>query len=237
MDYQLTIIIPVYNEEDNILRIEKELSTYFKIAKVSTKVLFINDGSTDKSQNIIEDICDKDFRFDYILLTKNQGLSTALKAGFDHVDTYLIGYMDADLQTSPSDFNILLDYANEFDLVTGIRHQRKDNFIKKIASKIANSIRQAFTRDGVVDTGCPLKIIKTDVAQSIPMFRGLHRFLPAMVLLQNGTIKQIPIQHFPRIAGTSKFSLTHRFLSPLMDCFAYLWIKRRYIRYSIRKRS
>lgn len=237
MEYQFTIIVPVYNEDDNLLRVEKELSNYLKTAKVSTKVLFINDGSKDNSQSLIEDICNKHDNFDYILLTKNQGLSAALKVGFDYINTDLIGYIDADLQTSPSDFNVLLEHIKDYDLVTGVRQNRKDKFIKKVSSRIANSIRRAFTHDGVEDTGCPLKIIKTDVAKRIPMFRGLHRFLPALVLLLNGTIKQVPVQHFPRIAGASKFGLRRRLVSPLIDCFAFLWMKSKMINYTIEKKS
>ena len=106
-----------------------------------------------------------------------------------------------------------------------------------MSSKIANGIRRAFTHDGMDDTGCPLKIIKTDYAKRIPMFRGLHRFLPAMIMLQNGRIKQVTVQHFPRIAGTAKFGLWNRLLGPLMDCFAYLWMKKKYINYEVEKSS
>src|SRR5699024_7623125 len=123
----------------------------------------------------------------------------ALKAGFDNVNTTYVAYMDADLQTSPFDFEKLLYYRNEFELVTGIRANRKDSWIKKLSGKIANKIRILFTKDGMEDTGCPLKIIRTSYAKEIPMFRGLHRFLPAMILLQNGKVKQIPVQHYPRL--------------------------------------
>lgn len=237
MDYKLTIIVPVYNEDANLLRVEKELSKYLKIANVTTKVLFINDGSTDKSQQLIEDICRKNQNFDYLLFTKNQGLSTALKAGFDFIDTQLLGYIDADLQTAPKDFNLLLNHIEDYDLITGVRQNRQDGMIKNVSSRIANTIRSAFTGDGMKDTGCPLKIIKTDFAKRIPMFSGLHRFLPAMILLQNGRVKQVPVQHFRRIAGASKFGIRQRMVSPLIDCFAYLWMKRRYINYSVKKKS
>ena len=107
------------------------------------------------------------------------------------------------------------------------------SLIKKLSSLAANSIRNLFTNDGINDTGCPLKVIKTDYAKRIPMFKGLHRFLPAMVLLQKGNIIEIPIQHFPRIAGKAKFGLFNRILGPLSDCFAFIWMKRKYINYQI----
>ena len=237
MHSSFTIIIPVYNEEDNLLRVEESLCEYLKVASVSTSVLFVNDGSTDKSLQFIKEICLRNQTFNFISLKENKGLSAAIKAGFDTINSDLIGYIDADLQTSPKDFNLLLKYANDYQLVTGVRAHRKDSFIKNMSSKIANSIRRAFTKDGMDDTGCPLKIIHTDYAKRIPMFKGLHRFLPAMILLQKGTIKQVPVKHFPRIAGKAKYGLRNRIFGPLTDCFAYLWMKRKYINYEVDQKS
>ena len=237
MDYQFTIIVPVFNEEDNLIRVETELSNYLKIATKKTKILFVNDGSIDKSQDLIEEICKRNSDFTFLQFKENRGLSAAITAGFKHTDTELVGYIDSDLQTAPSDFNLLLEHIEEYDLVTGVRDNRKDSFVKNISSTIANSIRRAFTHDGMDDTGCPLKVIKTENAKKIPMFKGLHRFLPAMILLQDGKIKQIPVQHFPRIAGEAKYGLWNRLLGPLMDCFAYLWMKKKYINFEVAKKG
>jgi len=237
MNFELTIIIPVYNEEDNLHRVHQEMKHFLSISKKKTKILFVNDGSKDNSQTLIEKICKDSEEFTFISFEKNTGLSAAIKAGFDYTDTPWVGYIDADLQTAPEDFNILLEFAGEFDLVTGVRSNRKDSFTKNMSSKIANGIRRAFTNDGMDDTGCPLKIIRTDMAKKIPMFNGLHRFLPAMILLQNGKIKQTPVRHFPRVAGVSKFNLWNRLLGPLQDCFAYLWMKKKYINYSVAKKG
>ncbi len=236
MNYKLTIIVPVYNEEENLIRVEEELSKYLKTATVPTKILLVNDGSTDKSQLLIDEICNRQESFQSISFTRNNGLSAAIKAGFDYSDTELTGYIDSDLQTTPEDFNLLLQYTDEYEIVTGIRATRNDGFVKRFSSKFANSFRKAFTHDGVVDTGCPLKIIRTENAKKIPMFKGLHRFLPAMILLQNGKIKQVPVRHFPRIAGEAKFGLSNRLIGPLLDCFAYLWMKKKYINYEIVKK-
>lgn len=237
MNYQFTIVVPVYNEEDNLKRVEQELTKYFKIATKKTKVLFVNDGSKDKSQQLIETICLNNSNFSFIQFEKNCGLSAAIAAGFKHTNTELVGYIDSDLQTAPEDFNLLLAEIDKHDLVTGVRANRKDSFVKNMSSTIANGIRRAFTHDGMDDTGCPLKVIKTEYAKKIPMFKGLHRFLPAMILLQNGKIKQIPVQHFPRIAGEAKYGLWNRLLGPLIDCFAYLWMKKKYINYEIAKKD
>lgn len=237
MQFKFTIVIPVYNEEDNLERVEQELLDYTKIASVPTKILFVNDGSKDKSQDLIEAICDRQSNFSFISFKENRGLSAAIKAGFDYTETELVGYIDADLQTNPEDFNLLLEHIDNHHLVTGVRADRKDSFVKNMSSKIANGIRRAFTHDGMDDTGCPLKVIRTENAKRIPMFKGLHRFLPAMILLQEGKVIQIPVRHYPRIAGEAKFGLWNRLLGPLMDCFAYLWMKRKYINYTVGKQG
>jgi len=233
VNVELTIIVPVFNEEENIERVYSELSKFMEIVNIKTKVFFVNDGSKDGSLEKIKEICSRSSCFAYCSFNKNYGLSTAIKAGFDYADTPWVGYIDADLQTSPQDFNILLKYTNDYDLITGVRSNRKDSFVKNTSSRIANRIRRTFTHDGMDDTGCPLKIIRTDFAKRIPMFKGLHRFLPAMVMLQKGRVIQVSVQHFPRVAGKSKFNLWNRLLGPLMDCFAYLWMKKNYISYTV----
>ena len=233
MEYEFTIVVPLFNEEPNLLRVEQELENYLKTAPVKTCILFVEDGSTDGSLQLVQEISRRNNDFKYISFDRNYGLSSAIKAGFDHAETSLIGYIDSDLQTDPADFDLLLEHIGEFDLVTGVRTNRKDSFIKNLSSVVANVIRRCFTHDGMDDTGCPLKVVKADYAKRIPMFKGLHRFLPAMVLLQNGKIKQVPVRHYPRIAGKAKFHLLNRLVGPLVDCFAYLWMRKNYINYKI----
>lgn len=232
-NYQFTIIVPVYNEEGNILRLEKELGDFLKSAKVSSCVLFVNDGSKDDSERLIREVCSRNEKFFFMNLARNGGLSAAMKAGIDHSFSPWVGYIDADLQTTPADFNRLLEYVDEYEMVMGIRTGRKDSLVKNMSSKIANGFRRMMTHDGVEDTGCPLKILRTDYAKRIPFFTGMHRFLPALIQLQNGKVKQVPVKHFPRIAGKSKYNLTNRLVGPFKDCFAYRWMKKRYINYQI----
>ncbi len=237
MEYEFTIIVPLYNEQENLLRVEKELAKYLDIATKKSCVLLVNDGSQDKSLALVKEICTRQTAFNYISFEQNQGLSAAIKAGFDCAATEYIGYIDSDLQTNPEDFNLLLDKIEDYELVTGVRADRKDSFVKNMSSRIANGIRRSFTHDGMDDTGCPLKVIRADYAKRIPMFKGLHRFLPAMILLQNGRILQVPVRHYPRIAGKAKFHLTNRLIGPFLDCFAYLWMKKKYINYKVNDKA
>ena len=232
--YKLTIIVPVFNEEANLARLEERLTAYLPVCPVKACVLFVDDGSSDGSLTGIKGICSRHTDFMFISFGKNAGLSAALKAGFDYAESELVGYIDADLQTVPEDFDLLLKDIDEYSMVTGVRSGRKDSWFKRIQSKVANGFRRMMTHDGALDTGCPLKVFHSDVARKFPMFKGMHRFFPALVLLQEGaSYKQVPVRHFPREAGESKYHLWNRLWGPLADCFAYRWMRRRYPNYKV----
>lgn len=232
-EYLFTIIVPVYNEQDNMDALENALSGYLRGSDHAACVLFVDDGSTDGSLRRIVEMCRRNPDFHYLALASNGGLSTALKAGIDVARTPLIGYMDADLQTAPEDFDLLLPFAGDYALVSGVRFDRRDGWGKRMQSRVANAFRRMMTGDKATDTGCPLKVMQTVYARRIPFFKGLHRFLPAMMLLQRGKVKEVPVRHFPRMAGVSKYRLWNRLTAPLADCFAYRWMRSRYIDYRI----
>lgn len=235
-EYRFTIIVPIYNEEDNIARLESTFAEYLPKCIEKACVLFVNDGSKDSSLKGIEEICSRNKDFYYISFDRNRGLSAAIKAGFDTCESPLVGYMDADLQTTPEDFNLLLPHAADYTLVSGIRARRNDSGSKRIQSKIANGFRRMMTGDTATDTGCPLKVMQTAYAKRIPMFKGMHRFFAALITLQDGgTFFETPVRHFPRTAGQSKFHLWNRLIGPFQDCFAFRWMRSRYINYHIAK--
>jgi hypothetical protein len=130
-----------------------------------------------------------------------------------------------------------MNLVDDADLVTGIREKRKDGILKMISSKIANTIRQAVTHDGVSDTGCPLKVFNTHTVRQIPFFDGMHRFLPALFKLQGAIVKQVPVRHFERMTGKSKYHLFNRLVGPATDLIAFAWMRKRYIRYEITGRG
>ena len=233
MELNLTIVIPVYNEEESLEYCFRALDSYVTQVCFLTKVIFVDDGSTDSSLVLIKNWCLNSPLYNYLSLDKNYGLSTALKAGIDSCATSYVGYMDADLQTTPMDFNLLTKYLPAYDMVIGIRTDRKDTLIKRMSSLIANRVRRFLIADGITDTGCPLKVMKLEIAQNMPFFKGMHRFLPALVQLQHGTIKQVPVRHFPRVAGQAKYGLSNRLFKPLIDTFAFRWLKSRYVDYHI----
>ena len=233
-EYEFTILVPFYNERDNVTNLETRLSAYLEHASMKSCVLFINDGSKDGGELLIKEICTKHPDFYFLSFAKNTGLTGALKAGFDYCQSPYVGYIDADLQTDPEDFNILLEHVKEYPLVMGIRAKRKDTWFKRTQSKIANSFRRAMTGDTATDTGCPLKVFQTPFAKRIPMFTGMHRFFPALISLQEGgKYMQCPVRHYPRTAGVSKYNIWNRLKGPFLDCFAFRWMRKRAINYQI----
>ncbi len=227
MKVQLSIIIPVFNEEKSLPHLNKALLEYLKFTPLESQILLVDDGSTDNSLVLIKQMCAEDsrHRFGYVSLGTNQGLSAALQAGIQRVNTPYVGYMDADLQTNPKDFMRFFNFLDDHDMVIGNRAHRNDGFVKKLSSRIANGFRRLVIGDGIKDTCCPLKIIKLEYARDLPWFRGMHRFIPALVMMRGGKVKQIEIPHYPRIAGSPKYHLTNRLIGPFLDTLAVRWMQ------------
>ena len=232
--YRFTIVVPLFNERDNLPQLEKRLAAYLETAAMQPAcVLFVDDGSTDGGSPLLEAMCQRNKDFYFLHFARNRGLSAALKAGFDACESPFVGYLDADLQTDPEDFDLLLPHAEEHAMVLGIRTGRKDSFSKRLISKIANHARRRIVHDTALDTGCPLKVLQTDYARRLPCLSGMHRFLPALISGMGGDYLQIPVHHHPRTAGKSKFNLKNRFWGPIRDAFGYRWYLRRWINYTI----
>ncbi len=232
MKFDVTIIVPIFNEEDCLPLFFDKMDKFLAISEKSVKILLVDDGSQDKSSQLIVHKCHQDHRYHWIKLAENSGLSAALEIGIRNSDTPYTGYIDADLQTTPEDFQSFYPLLDQYDLVCGIRQKRQDSIVKKMSSKIANKIRRIVLNDGVQDSGCPLKIGKTKVLQQLPKFNGFHRFLPALFLMSGGSIIQVPVRHFPRVAGVAKYHLFNRLVGPFIDMLGVAWLSRRAIRTS-----
>ena len=230
-EYQLTIAIPVYNEEGNLLALEEALAAYLPKCLMKACVLLVNDCSTDGSLEMIKAICGRHSDFFYICHTRRLGCSGAMKTAIDSIESEYMAYTDADLQTVPEEFNLMLPYASEYPLVAGVRSSREDGWRKKLQSRIGNGFRRMMTGDGARDSVCPIKVIRMDYARRLPMFNGMHRFLPALVMLQDGgCYKEVMVTHRSRTAGKSKFNMFNR-LRGFTDCFIYRWMRRNWVDY------
>jgi glycosyltransferase involved in cell wall biosynthesis len=238
MDLQLTVIVPIYNEEECLPMFFKEFDRFLAATDIQVHALLVDDGSNDNSlQRIMEKCAAAPAHYDYLSFSSNCGLSSAIKAGFDACTTELVGYIDADLQAIPMDFLNYLEFFPEFDMVNGIREKRRDTLVKRLSSRFANAYRRFMIGDDIVDTCCPLKILKTSYAKKIPFFSGMHRFIPALVQLEGGRVKQVPIAHFPRFAGAAKYNLLNRLVGPFFDLLAFRWMRSRHIDYVITSRN
>lgn len=230
-EYQLTIAIPVFNEEGNLLALEEALAAYLPKCLMKACVLLVNDCSTDGSLEMIKAICGRHSDFFYICHTRRLGCSGAMKTAIDSIESEYMAYTDADLQTVPVEFNLMLPYASEYPLVAGVRSSREDGWRKRLQSRIGNGFRRMMTGDGARDSVCPMKVIRMDYARRLPMFNGMHRFLPALVMLQEGgCYKEVMVTHRSRTAGKSKFNMWNR-LRGFTDCFIYRWMRRNWVDY------
>lgn len=218
MNY-ISVVIPVYNEEKNIKILINEIINSKSIDQIN-EIILVDDCSTDNSN---AEICDLIKFFNKIKIfthSKNLGQSASLLTGIQNAKSKTILTMDADLQNNPADIEKLIDkyFSNDnIKLVGGIRINRKDNFVKKISSKIANYFRILILKDDCKDTGCSLKIFDRELFINFPFFDGIHRFLPALFKYSNSINKYINVDHRPRKHGISKYGTVSRAFRGFLD--------------------
>lgn len=199
------------------------------------ELLFIDDGSTDGSAEILDRLAKENPRVTVVHFDRNYGQTSAFDAGFKRSQGELVITIDGDLQNDPEDIPTLLGYAKEFDLVCGWRHTRHDTPVRKVSSRIANRVRSAVTGDRVHDTGCSLKIFRRAVVERIQLFEGMHRFFPALALMHGFTVTEVPVRHHPRTHGLSKYGVGNRLFKSLYDLCAVRWMQGRVLRYRLRQ--
>ncbi|MGB5693836.1 MAG: glycosyltransferase family 2 protein [Flavobacteriaceae bacterium] len=219
----LSVVVPLYNEEDNVVlltqRIHESLNGY------NYQIVYIDDFSTDHTRKRIREMADE--KVHLISLKKNYGQSLALAAGIDYAQGDYIITMDGDLQNDPSDIPQMLSpvVGGDYDVVTGIRQKRKDSLLKKIPSKIANFLVRRVTKLDIKDNGCALKVFTKDIAKELNLYGEMHRFITLLAHLEGAQIKQIPVKHHARHAGTSKYGL-ERVFKVVADMMLLLFIRK-----------
>lgn len=233
-----TVIIPIKDERDNlsplIASLLKVMDSHEASQSRPYEIIFVDDGSSDGSSETLDRLarehsCVRVFHFD-----RNYGKTCALEAGFRQSSGDIIIQIDGDLQQDSEDILKLLPLTSSYDLVCGWRQQRQDGFVKMISSRIANRVRNVFTHDGVHDTGCPLKVFRRAVLERIRLFEGMHRFFPALALMYGFTVTEVPVRHYPRIHGVSKYGMGNRLFKSLYDLIAVRWMQNRVVLYKFR---
>lgn len=206
----LSVVITVYNEEDNIKPLLE--ATYEALKEIDYEVLLVEDGATDNTVAEVKKYAND--RTKLIIFNKNYGQTTALAAGIDMAQGVYIATMDGDLQNDPTDIPGMLKKAmdEEWDVVAGKRANRKDGFVlRKFPSKIANYIIRHSTKVYLNDYGCSLRVYKAEIAQNMGLYGELHRFIPVLAKLEGATMTEVDVKHHPRIHGTSKYGLSRTF--------------------------
>jgi glycosyltransferase involved in cell wall biosynthesis len=224
----VSIVIPLFNEQDNVAPLTEEIRA--AMTGRPYEIIFVDDKSTDKTLAAIPP--GDDIRI--IEFAKNTGQSGAMYAGIMAAAGDRIALLDGDRQNDPSDIPAMLsEIESGFDLVCGYRRQRRDSFSKRLTSRVANFVRSRFTKDGVRDTGCTLKVMRTECRDALVPFYGMHRFIPALIKGMGFRITERPVNHRPRTAGVSKYGFGNRAIKATMDMFAVRWLLSRQIRIQI----
>lgn len=231
----ISLVVPACDEQDNLLPLFHEIDEMLKKSGIQCEILLVNDGSKDGTLEVMRQIQRTNPRHDIRILNLdgNYGLSAALDAGFQSATHDIVVSIDADLQNDPADIPKLLDNIGEYDVVLGVRTRRKDGWLKKLSSKIANAIRNQVTHEHIQDTGCTLKAFKRSYLKRIRMLTGMHRFLPSLLEMEGARILEMEVNHRPRIHGKSKYYLRNRLWGPWQDLLAVRWMKQRHFRYRI----
>lgn len=231
---KVSLIIPVYNEEENLQDLYREVSRAMANQAWQWELVFVDDGSSDGGLDIIRHLAEGDERVRYVAFARNCGQTAAFSAGFRFAAGDVLVTMDADLQNDPADIPALLDvYAQGADMVIGWRAKRQDSFVKRLASRFANWVRNAISHETVRDTGCSLKAMRADMARTIPMFKGMHRFLPTLMKLEGAVVAEVRVNHRPRCKGVSKYGIWDRAWSAAYDLLAVRWMQKRHIAFRV----
>jgi glycosyltransferase involved in cell wall biosynthesis len=223
---ELSLVVPVYDEEANLRALHERVCAAFR-CHPSWELLLVDDCSADGSADMIRALADEDERVRGIFLDRHCGQTTALRCGLERARGAHVAILDADLQTDPAEVHLLLEALGENDAVAGYRVQRRDGWLRRISSRIANGVRNRLSGDVVRDTGCPLKVFRTEAVRGLPLFEGMHRFLPTLLRMHGYTVVEHPVSHFPRRAGRSKYGIRNRTLLALRDLLAVRWMRSR----------
>lgn len=227
LDLSLSVVISVCNEEKNLEPLLAELFMVLNETGSDFEVICVDDASSDSSFAVLQKLKDTYSQLRIIQHRLNCGQSAGQATGFAHARGTWIVTMDADQQNDPADIPALITASQNADGVCGIRQKRQDDWVRRISSKIANGFRNWVTKDDITDAGCSLRIIRRDALGEIPVFNGMHRFLPTLLRLQGYAVVEIPVNHRARTRGESKYGIGNRMLRGLIDCFAILWFRKR----------
>ena len=226
-DVDLSVIVPVYNEADNVVPLAAEIISVLAKQARPFLVFFVDDASSDDTWVRIAEAQQLDPRVRGLRHARNAGQSAALWSGIRESKSPLLATMDGDRQNDPADFLPMLEHLSKVDFVSGRRTRREDGWLRRVSSKVARAARRSLLGVDFVDTGCAVRVFKREVLDGIFGFNGLHRFLPVLVHGGGFRTLELPVSHRPRVAGVSKYGVWNRLGRGIVDLFAIRWYQRR----------
>jgi dolichol-phosphate mannosyltransferase len=237
MTPDLSVVFPVFNEEENVPLLLAEIAKALDGTGWTYEMVAVDDGSSDRSLAVLHEQRAKFPSLRVISFEKNSGQTAALDAGWRAARGKYVVSLDADLQNDPADIPLMMRRLEEknVDMVIGVRVNRRDTFARKMQSRIGNGVRNWITGDQITDTGCSLKLVKREAIDGVKLFTGMHRFLPTLVRMQGYKVIEMPVNHHARQFGISKYGAMNRAFRGLVDCLAVRWMGKRMLNYKVRE--
>ena len=231
----LSVVIPVYNEEENLPPLWEELRGVLDALGLSFEVVFVDDGSRDRSAEIIRGFRERDPRVRLVRLKANAGETAATDAGFKAAGGRWVVTMDADLQNDPHDIPAMLGHLEQWDAVTGWRVDRGegDGIVRRASSRIANRVRNALSEETLQDSGCTFRAFRRECLRGLVLYRGFHRFIPTLLKMRGYRVLEVPVKNRPRRFGQSKYGVMNRVFVATADLLVVRWMKNRFLRYEV----
>jgi len=234
---RVSVMIPVYNEEESLATLHRELDAALASIAGGAEIVFVDDGSKDRSLAVLREIAAKDPRVRVVVLDGNHGQTAAFAAGFDAVRGEITVTLDADLQNDPADIPRLVAKmdAEGADVVNGVRMKRRDSWVRLVSSRVANRARNWVTNESVTDVGCSLRAMRTEYVKRVRLFRNMHRFLPTLLRMEGATkVIEMPVAHRERRYGVSKYGIGNRLWVGIVDLFGVRWMQARHFRVRVK---
>jgi glycosyltransferase involved in cell wall biosynthesis len=226
-----SVIIPVFNEQDSVVPLARGIVEILEGIGGRFEIIFVDDGSTDETPRHLAGLREEDTRIRTIRLSFNSGQSAALWAGLHAARGDLIITMDGDLQNDPRDIPRLLERLDRYDVATGLRRRRRDPWLKRVSTQIANYVRNVVTMEDIRDSACGFKAFRRRCIDALLPFDGMHRFMPTLFRLRGYRVCEVEIPHHPRLHGTSKYNIRNRLFRGLVDLWGVRWLKKRRLSY------
>ena len=239
MTPDLSVVFPVYNEEENVPILLGEIARALEGKGWTYEIVAVDDGSSDRSLAVLRENRAEHPTLRVLALEKNSGQTAALDAGWRAARGRFVVSLDADLQNDPADIPTMMRKLDETksDMVIGVRVNRQDTVARRIQSKIGNGVRNWITGDSITDTGCSLKLVRREAIDRVRLFTGMHRFLPTLVRMQGYRVVEMPVNHRPRQFGVSKYGAMNRAFRGLADCLAVRWMSKRNLQYRVKEEA